>query len=244
MAETEYLKPSAVADVENEHIQACVNEILTKVTDKNNHKEVAIAIHNWVRDNIHFGFNASFWNMKASDVLSKRRGFCNNQSTLFVTLLRAAGIPARPFFIAINEKILHGFTSRAGVDGFVDHSFTQVWLDGRWINVDSYILDPSLFKASQDKLSQENLDMGYGTVKGGTMEWNGSESAFSQCLLADDGRPKIAGLTGKEYGPFCDVSDFYGQGNGVNGSVFTRMIFPVVFSSINGHIEDARAHGK
>jgi transglutaminase-like putative cysteine protease len=61
----------------------------------------------------------------AREVLSARRGDCNEHAALLTALARAAGIPAR---------VVAG-TVYAG-DGFYYHAWTELWF-GRWVSADS-----------------------------------------------------------------------------------------------------------
>ncbi|MBM4290777.1 MAG: transglutaminase domain-containing protein, partial [Deltaproteobacteria bacterium] len=59
------------------------------------------------------------------ETLAARRGDCNEQSALLVTLYRAAGLPAEQVFglLALGD--------RAGY-----HAWARVWLGGAWVEVD------------------------------------------------------------------------------------------------------------
>ncbi|RNA20429.1 transglutaminase, partial [Brachionus plicatilis] len=100
-----YLKTTHYIDHESKSIKDKVNEI---IKDCSSDKEKAILIHDFVRDSILFGFNRPFYDMTASQVLEAKVGFCNNKSTLFVAMLRAANIPSRTVFVDISKEILNG----------------------------------------------------------------------------------------------------------------------------------------
>jgi ubiquinone/menaquinone biosynthesis C-methylase UbiE len=55
-------------------------------------KEKAIAIFNWVRDNINY--RVGLWQRTASQTLQERAGTCTNKANLIVALMRLNGIPA------------------------------------------------------------------------------------------------------------------------------------------------------
>jgi transglutaminase-like putative cysteine protease len=142
------------------------------------------------------------------DALTSKIGFCNTKSTLFVAMLRAAGIPAKQHFVNINAKILSGILN-PGTE-YVDHSYTQVFLNGAWLKVDSYIVDLKLANAARLKLQQENQLVGYGVHRNGVSTWDGTSDAFSQFL--NDGSYK--NLSTNDYGVFEDVDAFYRSGKG------------------------------
>lgn len=105
------------------------------------------AIYDFVRDEIAFGYNSSE-DLPASVVLADGIGQCNTKSTL----LRAIGVPCR----------FHGFTidkalQRGAVTGLwyrlaprnILHSWVEVFHDGRWINLEGFILDTAYLSALQ-----------------------------------------------------------------------------------------------
>ena len=126
-------------------------------------------------------------------------GYCNTKSTLFVALLRAAGIPARQRFVTISSTVLEPFLSLPQT--VVDHSFTEVRLNNRWHRVDSYIPDPALFAAAKSALN-DTQEFGYGIHRDGVNEWDGNSDAFAQWTPA-------AGVI--DYGIFEDTQDFYAK---------------------------------
>ena len=86
-----------------------------------------------------FGFTPHFYAMSAAEVLSAGVGYSNTKATLFIALLRAAGIEARQQFVDVNAAVLRGmFDLRTP---FIDHSYTEVLLDGAWVPTDSYVVD-------------------------------------------------------------------------------------------------------
>ncbi len=171
-------------------------------------REKALALFAHVRDNIRFGFAAGFWDNKASDVLKSGRGYCNTQSTAYVALLRAAGIPARQVFVDIDASVLFGILDPG--TPFVDHSYVEVFLADAWVMTDAYIVDPPLFVSAQRKLHDEGRLMGYGVHSTGQNDWDGRSASFSQYNILDS-RP----LGTRRWGVYADVGDFYRNADGV-----------------------------
>ncbi|MEM7292180.1 MAG: transglutaminase-like domain-containing protein [Pseudomonadota bacterium] len=165
-------------------------------------RDVALAVFNFVRDEIEFGFARGFWKSKASQVLATGRGYCNTKSTLFIALLRANRIPARQVFVDIHSSVLHGILNPG--TPYVDHSYVEVFLEGDWIPTDAYIVDRALFEPAQARVLAENRLMGYGVHGTGTMLWDGKSSAFSQFNLLDP-----HSISTRRWGLFSDVGDFY-----------------------------------
>ncbi|MEM1164833.1 MAG: transglutaminase-like domain-containing protein [Planctomycetota bacterium] len=165
--------------------------------------ERAVAIHDFVRDEIDFGWQVSFYESRASEVLQAGIGYCNTKSTLFIALLRSQGIPARHMFVDLDSKLLAGVVNPG--TPYVDHSYAEVYLNGEWIRTDSYVVDRPLFDAAQKRLEAEGRLIGYGVHANGTIDWSGTADAFSQ--FVDDGSSPH--FTTRSYGIHSDVISFY-----------------------------------
>ncbi len=166
-------------------------------------REKAVRIHDFVRDEIAFGWTRRFYRMPATSVLDARVGYCHTKATLFISMLRAAGIPARQRFVDISSPVLQGFLDRG--QPHLDHSFTEVHLDGRWVGLDSYVVDLALYEPASRRLAETGAGLGYGLHAHGTPHWDGRSDAFAQ--LVDDG--SVPGLTTRDHGVYADVGAFY-----------------------------------
>jgi len=194
-----YLHPTAYLDFGHPHVREAAGDIAGQgMSDA----DAARAIFRFVRDEIAFGFSGGFWNNTASEVLRSGRGYCNTKSTLFVALLRARGIPARQVFVDIRTSVLHGIISPG--TPYVDHSYSEVHLDGAWRATDAYITDPDLFAAAQPRILREGRVMGYGVHATGSNDWDGESPSFAQFNMLDE-RP----ISTRTFGVFDDVGDFY-----------------------------------
>lgn len=232
-----YLGATELIDTGHPAIQATAARL---TQGKSTDREKAVAIHDFVRDGIAYGFGPKFYDHKASEVLRSRRGFCNPKGTLFIALLRAAGIPARQHFVEISPEILHGIVSPR--TEWLDHSYTEVWLSGGWVPVDSYIVDPLLFAGAQKRLQAEGREFGYGVHRAGKLTWNGQTSNFSQ-FVRDSGAPRIGN---RDFGVHSDVASFYAgtptASNRMNSQM--RAFFRLATSTLNGRIYELRSEGK
>jgi hypothetical protein len=198
-------------------------------------RERAVRIHDFVRDEIKFGWSTGFYDQRASDVLSVKIGYCNTKSTLFVAMLRAAGIEARQHFVNIDAAIVRDFLNPG--TSYVDHSYVEVRIDGRWLNVDSYIVDRPLANAARTRLQREGKIVGYGVHRNGTSDWDGTTDAFSQ-FVNDGAHPR---LTTQNFGVYDDVHAFYASGNGVNAQPWVvRQLIGVFARRANQKIESVR----
>jgi len=119
----QYLQTTNNCQVTNSQIQSLAKSITsgkTSVYDK------AVAIFNWVRDNIGYSF---YYNTKygAVGVLSSKTANCVDTAHLLIALERAAGIPAR------YEHVYAKFSS----GNWYGHVIAQVWINGKWYNADA-----------------------------------------------------------------------------------------------------------
>ena len=198
--------------------------------------ERAIRIHDFVRDRVAFGWASRFYDQTASEILQSGIGYCNTKGTLMVAMLRAAGIPARQHFVDIHASILAPYIDPG--TAYVDHSFTEVLLQGRWVAVDSYIVDKPLFVAAKKKLTQTSKVLGFGVHLDGTCDWDGQNDAFAQFL--NTGR--FAMLSTNDHGLFEDVAAFYASGTGVNKlNPILRLGFGLFVRSANQRIATLRS---
>jgi hypothetical protein len=197
----QFLKPTRHLDFGSGRVQTAIKSAIAGATT---HEAKALSIFSYVRDRVPFGFAAGFWDQSASDVLRHGRGYCNTKSTLFVAMLRGAGVPARQVFVDIHTSVLDGVLSPG--TPYVDHSYAEVFLAGRWCATDAYIIDAALFPTAQERARREGRVMGYGVHVTGTNAWNGFDPSFSQYNVID---PRPLGT--RNWGVFEDVGDFYAR---------------------------------
>lgn len=198
-------------------------------------RERAVAIHDWVRERVPFGFSRSFYRQRASDVLRAGVGYCNTKATLFIAMLRAAGIPARQRFVTLRSDVLHGFVDFPG--SHLHHSYTEVFLDGRWIGTDSYVVDATLFARAHARVQREGRVLGWAVHAGGGITWDGSGPAFVQ--FVDDGR--VPDLTTRDDGVFADTMAFYDTGERLDAlRGVQRFVIPLVLPGADRRVRAFR----
>lgn len=158
-----------------------------------NDRECCIALHDFVRDEIRFGFTTSFEAITPEETLQLKRGHCNAQADLFRALLEEAGVKARLRFVYIDKRIL-----RYAVPELIHlvlprtlfHAVTQVSISNRWLNTDSYLFDVEGFGRQKERLARSGLPVGFGLSESATCYWDGASNAFAQAephvLTADD----------------------------------------------------------
>jgi hypothetical protein len=179
-------------------------------------RERAVKIHDYVRDTVRYGFTSRFDEASPQETLEAGAGHCNPQTNLFVSMLRAAGIEARFHFVTLSGEILRGVLPNVPAE--ISHSFAEVRLDGRWIKVDSYIVDPAHARGAAKKLASEGREVGYGFHRRGTTSWNGREDAFAQ--LADPS------MVIEDHGTWQSAEDFYAS------DAFRHRLGPLTYTAM------------
>ena len=145
-------------------------------------RQLAVKLHDLVRDEVQFGFTRRFDTATADETWSCKTGHCTPKTQLFVTLLRQAGFDdAKVVTVDIPNDVLRGL---GGFPPRLQHCFTQVTIDGETRRVDSYIVDAPLFAKAQAKLQSQNQTAGYGIHRDGSCEWDGQSDSFSQYVEA------------------------------------------------------------
>lgn len=158
-------------------------------------RERAIALHDYVRDNVKFGFNKYFDATPPDYTLACGYGHCNPKSHLMVALFRAAGLESHQHFVAISKDILKDALppSRGWMlPAELSHSYVEVKVEGKWCSIDSFIVDSPLLKGGQAKLARDGRSLGYGVTLNSINSWDGQSDAFSQfnqsLMIEDHGR--------------------------------------------------------
>lgn len=195
-------------------------------------------VYLFVRDEIKFGYNADD-RLPASKVLVDGYGQCNTKGTLLMALLRALGVPAR----------LHGFTifnelQRGAIPNYlfffaperIIHSWVEVYQNGRWTNLEGYIIDAEYLKQIQASATEQCQPFsGYGIATKCLMEpsidWTGDDTYIQKEGIADD------------FGVYSRPDDFY-QDRGSNLSGLKKLLFRYVLRHLmNSNVNKIRRFG-
>lgn len=118
----QYLKETAMLNYSAGEIQKLIGDRQWKNTDEFNRIR---QIYNFVRDEILFGYNVDD-SIPASKVLADGYGQCNTKGTLFMALLRGAGIPCRVHGFTIDKKLQKGGNDRAYIQKRPKKYFPQL----------------------------------------------------------------------------------------------------------------------
>ncbi len=164
-------------------------------------RQKALALVNYICA-LPFGAIADSTGTSAMAVLKHGMGDCHTKSTLLVALLRAMEIPARMRFVSLRPDFLHGIIDTGETP--IEHACTEVLLDGRWLALDSYVVDTKLAVAAKLRLRQEGRKLGYGMHLNGSTSWNGSSDSFGQFCATD-----AHSLPLRDWGVYDDPYQFY-----------------------------------
>lgn len=118
----QYLASTTNCQVTDTQIQALAASI---TSEKTSSYAKAVALYNWVRDNIGYSF---YYNTKRGAVgtLTAKTGNCVDTTHLLIALCRAAGIPAR---------YQHGTCKFSS--GTYGHVWGEIWVNGKWYTADA-----------------------------------------------------------------------------------------------------------
>lgn len=202
--------------------------------------EAALKLHDYVRDEIKFGFNKYFDASPPAYVLSHGYGHCNPKTRLLVSLLQAAGLVCHQHFVVISKEILRGAIPSSRfwmIPAEINHSYTDVKVNDKWCAIDSYIVDTPYLNGALDRLEQENRSLGYGVRTGSTNIWDGKSDAFSQfdhTLMIED------------HGPVEDLEAYFQDARyrnhffGIHFNTMFQWMTEFGVAPMNAHIEKIR----
>lgn len=121
------------------------------------------AAYDFVRDEIAFGYNREDA-IPASEVLADGYGQCNTKAVLLMALLRALDVPCRLHGFTIDKRLQKGVVPPlvyplAPRD--ILHSWVEIRHQGRWLDLEGFILDADYLSALQRRFGAGAL-CGYG----------------------------------------------------------------------------------
>jgi transglutaminase-like putative cysteine protease len=150
----QYLAAGNFIDSDNPSVIAFAQQTVAGTSDK---RAAALRLYSTVRDAISYDPYVNFAdpaNYRASSVLAAARAFCIGKATLLAACARAIKIPARVGFADVRNHL----TSRrlydmVKTDTFMWHSYTEIWLDGRWVKA-----TPAFDRALCDRVGIKPLE--------------------------------------------------------------------------------------
>ena len=184
------------------------------------------AVYSFVKDEIRFGYNRSD-DLSASEILHDGYGQCNTKGTLLMALLRALGIACRLHGFTIDQSLQKGAIPPLIYQlapKYILHSWVEVYFDGRWVNLEGFILDQTYLSVIQQRFAhQGEAFCGYGVatqcLSAPQVEWQGSDTYIQKEGIHDD------------YGVFASPDEFYAK-QGTNLSGVKRWLYAKVFRHV------------
>jgi len=111
---------------------------LAESLKRSGERETAVALFNWVRDEIRYDPFAALDDRemyRATAILERRRGYCVQKAVLLAALGRAAGIPCRLGFADVrNHKTPRHLLEIMGTNLYVFHGYVELFLDCHIVN--------------------------------------------------------------------------------------------------------------
>lgn len=123
-----YLSANILLPVNNK-FSSLAQEIITKKKAKNS-LEQARALYDYVTDNIRYAKQGKYGTGDANYACDAKTGNCTEFHSLFISLARSAGIPAR---FAVGAAIPSN-RDDGGIDGY--HCWAEFYADNKWWPVD------------------------------------------------------------------------------------------------------------
>lgn len=150
------------------------------------------AAYDFVRNEILFGYNRAD-GIPASDVLSDGYGQCNTKATLLMALLRALGVPCRLHGFTIHKALQRGVVPEAVyplAPAEILHSWVELRADGRWIELEGFILDEGFLGRLQQAFGGTESLCAYGAgtdrLSAPPVGWTGQDTYIQKTGIARD----------------------------------------------------------
>ena len=229
---TNYLEKTKIVNFEHFAIQALIEERNWQELDDYNKIGAA---YQFVKDEILFGYNESD-DISASNVLADGYGQCNTKGNLLMALLRGLGIQCRFHGFTIDQQLQKGAIPTYVfwlAPKYIIHSWVEVYFDGRWINLEGFILDEQYLTSLQQKFSEEKEHFcGYGVAtkcfSAPDTNWRGTDTYIQKEGIHDD------------FGLYDSPDKFY-QEKGTNLSGVKRWMYQrVIRHLINLNVANIR----
>jgi hypothetical protein len=149
----QYLSPTPLIQSQDPEISKLAQNL---VEGQKSDWDKALALERWVHDNLEKSMTVSL--PSAVEVLASRRGDCNEHSTLYAALARAAGLPCR---LCLGVVYLDG--------RFYYHAWNAVYC-GQWIELDATFgqapADAARLRLAEGDLTQQTrLIPAFGNLK-------------------------------------------------------------------------------
>ncbi len=182
----EYIQPTEFLNFDDASVKAFAERNSVGAATE---KEKAVRLYYAVRDG--FQYNPNILDLRreglrASDLLTRNRGYCVEKAVLLAASARAVGVPSRlSFYIVRNHIAAEKLEKLLQKNYLVFHGAAELFLDGRWLKT-----TPAFNKNLCDYLKVEPLEFD-GTRDSIFQEYDKSGNVFIEYL--------------HEYGAFADL---------------------------------------
>jgi hypothetical protein len=154
-------KHDRLSDFDHPEIQRIAHE---RCENRDSIRDKAEGLFHFVRDEIPFGFPKVWDEVRASETLKYKVGYCTTKATLFHALCQAADIPSRIHAGMIKVEVMRGI-----LPGFAfhflpevgSHAWMEIKLDDRWHPIDTYINDQAFYQKALHKLEDSGRKNGF-----------------------------------------------------------------------------------
>jgi transglutaminase-like putative cysteine protease len=218
-------------------VEETVEHAVARITGE---RDRAIALHDYVRESVKFGFNKYFDAAPPDYVLACGYGHCNPKSRLLVALFRTAGLESYQHFVVIPKDILKGAIPASRywmIPAELSHSYVEVKVEDHWCAIDTHIVDTPLLQGALDRLAQEGRSLGYGVRIDSNNTWDGQSDAFSQfdedLLIEDHGQVKDVEIYFRD-------NRYRNRALGLPFNTMFKLMGEVGVAPMNAHIDKIR----
>lgn len=206
-----------------------VQETAKRLTDgAEDSLDASERLFSFVRDEIPFGFPATWDDVAASETLALGIGYCNTKATLFHALAGAAGIETRLHTGLMGKEILFGVLPTplyAMLGPVASHTWLELRVGDAWRPVDSHIVDEPLHRYAAARLAGSDRTAGWllSRADGPTScDFNFGERGFQQM-----------GAVREDHGVWDDFADYMATDAYVGMSRSQQLTWPMIARVLN-----------
>jgi transglutaminase-like putative cysteine protease len=154
MDTAQFLAAGVFIDSASPPVMAFAKQVAAGARDQ---RDAALRLYTAIRDGIIYDPYvdlAAPSNYRASSVLAAGRAFCIGKSALLAASARAIGIPSRVGYADVRNHLTSPrFYEKAKTDKFIWHSYTEIYLAGRWVKA-----TPAFDRALCERLGLKTLE--------------------------------------------------------------------------------------
>jgi len=161
----EFLSPTEFLDSDHDSVREYAEK---NTVGASNDTERAIKLYYAVRDDFQYDpyvLDLRRESLRASKLLTRKRGYCVEKAVLLAAAARSVGIPSRlSFYIVRNHIATEKLAKALEKDYLVFHGAAEMFLEGKWVKAtpafnrrlcDFLGVDPIEFDGTSDAIFQE-----------------------------------------------------------------------------------------